>query len=66
MTPADRRRVLIEYLRMKADECDWHGVCDAANDLRELEAKYPLEPSRVAIVGVSSDGMRPIWKATNA
>lgn len=26
------------YLSMKVDERDWHGVADAAMDLRELEA----------------------------
>lgn len=41
MTPAEKRRALIDYLRMKADEADWHGVSDAANDLRELEARHP-------------------------
>jgi len=34
-------RVLIAYLRNKADIGDWHGVSDAANDLRELEAANP-------------------------
>lgn len=33
------RSVLIDYLRMKTDQCDWHGVSDAANDLRVLEAE---------------------------
>lgn len=34
-----RRDVLIAYLKMKADQEDWHGVADAANDLRELDAE---------------------------
>lgn len=34
------RRILIEYLRMKVEQQDWHGVADAANDLRELDAHY--------------------------
>lgn len=37
----EQRRILIEYLLMKASIFDWHGVSDAANDLRELEAQYP-------------------------
>lgn len=37
----ERRRILIEYLHMKADECDWHGVRDACVDLEMLEAKHP-------------------------
>ena len=28
---------LIDYLRLKVDEGDWHGVCDAGMDLRDLD-----------------------------
>lgn len=44
VTPTDAllyRDVLIAYLFQKAKVADWHGVSDAANDLRELEAVYP-------------------------
>jgi hypothetical protein len=34
----EHRRRLIEYLLSKVALCDWHGVSDAANDLRELDA----------------------------
>lgn len=34
-----QRQELISYLRMKADQQDWHGVSDAANDLRVLDAQ---------------------------
>lgn len=34
------RALLIEYMLMKAALEDWHGVNDAANDLREFDAKY--------------------------
>lgn len=34
-----RRKVLIDYLHAKADEEDWHGVADAACDLRVLDAQ---------------------------
>lgn len=34
----ERRQRLIDYLLMKVHESDWHGVSDAANDLRVLEA----------------------------
>lgn len=33
------RQTLIDYLKVKVAEADWHGVSDAANDLRVLEAK---------------------------
>lgn len=33
----DRRRsVMIEYLKLKISEYDWHGVQDATSDLRDL------------------------------
>ena len=32
-------QVLIEYLKVMVARHDWHGVSDAANDLRELEAE---------------------------
>lgn len=38
MPYAEHRRRLIEYLLAKVALSDWHGVSDAANDLRELEA----------------------------
>ena len=34
-----QRRVLIEYLLSKASDEDWHGVMDAAADLREIDAE---------------------------
>lgn len=33
------RQVMIDYLLLCVRENDWHGVSDAANDLRVLEAK---------------------------
>lgn len=32
------RKILIEYMKVKMELEDWHGVSDAANDLRELDA----------------------------
>lgn len=39
MTYEEQHRRLIEYLESKVAVADWHGVSDAANDLRELEAE---------------------------
>lgn len=39
MTYEEHHAVLVAYLKAKVDIADWHGVSDAANDLRELEAK---------------------------
>jgi hypothetical protein len=33
---------MIDYLLLKVNENDWHGVCDAANDLRVLEAELKV------------------------
>jgi hypothetical protein len=33
------KQVLIDYLLMKVSDSDWHGVADAAMDLRDLEAE---------------------------
>ena len=37
----EKWRLLVQYLRAKVDEHDWHGVMDASADLRELEAANP-------------------------
>ena len=31
--------VMIAYLMLKVKQHDWHGVADAANDIREMEAR---------------------------
>jgi hypothetical protein len=46
----DARQVLIDYLLMKVDQADWHGVSDAANDLRVLEAQRLIVPATSEIV----------------
>jgi hypothetical protein len=37
------RVILIAYMKMKMSQADWHGVSDAANDLRELEVLLERE-----------------------
>jgi len=37
MTPQEHHATLVAYLKMKVEQSDWHGVSDAANDLRVLE-----------------------------
>lgn len=37
MTLTERRAAMILYLKLKVEEGDWHGVADAAMDLREIE-----------------------------
>ncbi len=40
MTYEEHHHILVEYLKSKVALGDWHGVSDAANDLRELEARH--------------------------
>jgi hypothetical protein len=37
-----QRETLIEYLEMKTETEDWHGVADCAMDLRELDVKLKV------------------------
>ena len=47
MTPKEQHQHLIAYLKAKVEWGDWHGVSDAANDLRELEARHPTSSHTV-------------------
>jgi hypothetical protein len=40
MTYEEQRRIYLDYLKLKIWEEDWHGVADAAMDLREVEAQH--------------------------
>jgi phage/plasmid primase-like uncharacterized protein len=44
------RAILIEYLQLKVAEADWHGVSDAANELRVMEARHEVDNK---IIGVT-------------
>lgn len=39
MTYDEHHQALVSYLLVKVEQRDWHGVSDAANDLRVLEAQ---------------------------
>jgi hypothetical protein len=41
VTPQQHKQILIQYMVARMSIEDWHGVSDACNDLRELEAEYP-------------------------
>jgi len=41
MTLIEQYNIMIEYLKLKVHQADWHGVSDAANDIREMEAANP-------------------------
>ena len=36
------RAKMIDYLQLKLEQEDWHGVADAAMDLREIDAKIEV------------------------
>jgi len=40
-SPQKKKDVLVAYMLLKVELEDWHGVADVANDIRELEARYP-------------------------
>ncbi len=33
------KEIMLQYLLLKVKQEDWHGVADAAMDIREMEAK---------------------------
>lgn len=35
----ERKEQMIAYLKLKLEEQDWHGVQDAASDLRDIESE---------------------------
>lgn len=40
--------LMLAYLRLRMDMSDWHGVMDAAADLRELEVERRVLQEREA------------------
>lgn len=42
MTSNERIEIMKQYLLFKFEEEDWHGVADAAMDLREMTAKISV------------------------
>lgn len=40
-----QRSQMIDYLKLKVAMQDWHGVADAAMDLREIDAKIEVTKS---------------------
>ncbi len=41
MSPEEQLEIMERYLLLKVALKDWHGVADAAMDIRELVARYP-------------------------
>lgn len=56
MTFNEKRKTLIEYLLMKVEQSDWHGVSDAANDLRDLESAHKAQGNWLDVTEPSTIG----------
>ena len=56
MTLEQKIEQMIQYLQLKVLERDWHGVSDAANDIRVLEAKLDAAPKVTQGVAGSYEG----------
>ena len=41
-----RRETMIAYLHLKIEEQDWHGVQDAASDLRDLDVELAVRQEK--------------------
>lgn len=50
MNYTERHAAIVTYMQAKIAEKDWHGVSDAANDLREIEAEERGRLWRRAII----------------
>lgn len=51
MTPRERYLIMVDYCKMKVQEKDWHGVCDAAMDIRDILAAHPeVESSQMPVI----------------
>lgn len=35
----ERKEMMVKYMKLKMQEEDWHGVADAAMDIRDIEAE---------------------------
>jgi len=38
----EAKRIMVEYLKLKVKQEDWHGCADAAMDIREIDAKLSV------------------------
>lgn len=58
----EERFVLIQYLNAKARTEDWHGVADAAMDLRELDVKLKYESTMRVAEDIQSPSLHDFTK----
>lgn len=60
MTYDEKVKTMLEYLKLKIEERDWHGVMDLAADLREIEQDYKTR----LVIEAERDGREFIVMAT--
>ncbi len=46
MKYAEKRMTLINYLKLKIEQCDWHGARDCCVDIELLEARFSREAEK--------------------
>lgn len=44
------KKLMVSYLQLKLSEEDWHGVADAAMDLRDIEAKLLMLKEKIEVL----------------
>ena len=54
-----KRVLLVDYLKLKLEDEDWHGVEDAGSDLRDLDAKIET------LQWVLGEKSEPVLQATS-
>lgn len=54
LTLEERKDLMITYMKLKMEEFDWHGVADAAMDLRELEVEIRLKGEKNDIIPIAT------------
>jgi len=38
----EKKQTMVDYVKLKLSEEDWHGVADAAMDIREIESSLTI------------------------
>jgi hypothetical protein len=56
--PTDARQVLIDYLKMKVEQEDWHAVRDACVDIEIIEKQLQVPASSISVTLTKPDTVR--------
>ena len=58
----EAKRVMVEYLKSKVKQEDWHGTADAAMDIREIDAKLSILRSQNTVPKLREHPLRDYLK----